>query len=108
MAHAVPSRPGANARPTNGAPTPAVTHSDATAEVMSLPPVTRVTQLSSDSLRARARRANLKTYVTKVLSMLTSDTSDTKLQLSAPLRAHTPAGRLIKTRVTSVTRLEQA
>lgn len=36
--------------------------------------VTRVTQLSSHSLRARARRTSGKSYVTNVLSNLTSDT----------------------------------
>ncbi|UVK58467.1 hypothetical protein SEA_GLOBIWARMING_64 [Arthrobacter phage GlobiWarming] len=97
-----------NARPNRGAHSSRVVLSDTTPEVMSLPRVTLVTQLSSDSLRARTRRASDETYVTHIISMLTSDTSDTTLQLSVSPRTHALAVRLIKTCVTNVTRVRQA
>lgn len=69
--------------------------------------VTPVTQLSSDSLRARTRRTSDESYVTHVLSNLTSDASDATFDLSVSLRAYAPTVRLIKTHVTSVTGLGQ-
>ena len=107
MTHHDQGRPTATPRPIPGAHTPKTGQSDAKPEVVSLPRVTRVTRNYRFVLRARVRRPNLKTYVTHVISTLTSDTSDTKLQLSVPLRAHALAVLLNKTHVTSVTRLER-
>lgn len=109
-ATATAARPAAN-HPAQDASTPEnsrkVTPRDATAKVMSLPRVTRVTQLSDSALRARVRRASDESYVTHVISMLTSDTSDTTLELSVPLRAYALAVGLSKSHVTSVTGLER-
>lgn len=69
--------------------------------------VTRVTQLSSDSLRARARRTSNESYVTKVLSTLTSDTVTRKLTYQADAGAYAYAVRFNENHVTSVTRLER-
>lgn len=112
-----PARPTATAAPRTAiqaapgsstpANTPKVTFRDATQKVMSLARVTRVTQLSDSALRARTRRTSDETYVTQTISMLISDTSDTTLELSAPLRAHAPTVRFNKTYVTSVTGLDR-
>jgi hypothetical protein len=67
--------------------------------------VTRVTRDSSDSLRARARRASDESYVTNVLSMLTSDVG-TSIQTYQFHCAYAYAVGLSKSHVTSVTGLE--
>lgn len=71
-------------------------------KVMSLPPVTRVTQLSSHSLRARTRRPNPKSCVTNVISLLTSDTVTRNYNYQLH-RARTPMWQPNKTCVTHVT-----
>jgi hypothetical protein len=68
--------------------------------------VTRVTRNSSDSLRARTRRASDESCVPHVISMLTSDTG-TSIQNYRFHCVCAPTVRLSKSRVTSVTRLER-
>lgn len=68
--------------------------------------VTRVTRNSSDSLRARTRRASDESYVTHVISMLTSDVGT----LLSTYRLHCVCALAVginKKRVTSVTGLDR-
>lgn len=70
--------------------------------VVSRGSATRVTQLSSLSLRARARRTNDETYVAENQKDVQARHSDTTLELSAPLRAYALAVPLNESHVTPV------
>ena len=68
--------------------------------------VTRVTRFSDSALRARTRRPNLKSNVTHVISMLTSDTVTSLWIYQYDAGAHAHAAPPYGKRVTSVTGLE--